>query len=700
MTPQPQLSTSSNPSQWLLRVRALWYVLIVFLFFTFLVSIPGVYTMLTTVCDVSPEECPAWGQPTPEVVERLADYRISLHAFALFNLAFFVAMSLICWCAGLFVLRYRSRDWHGLLVSYLLITLAAGGPSFAIISGLPYTDVPDFVGFVAGFITFPVYLSLSLFFLTFPDGRVYPRWTWIGTLLFLVNYAVWLAPEQLNILNWSALMRGAWLFLVYGSHIGIQGYRYRYYYSTEQRLQTKWLVFGYGIALTSTIGFSIFVDPNIGKLLEGPLTTFGFYLPIAAGVTIAILFYRLWDIDIIINRTLVYSVLTTILISIYALIVGALSLLIQDEGHFAISLVGTGVIAVLFQPLRDLLQRTINRLMFGKRDEPMLVISELGKSLEAMLSAEAALYHLAETIASTLKLPYVAIEDSHQQILASSGKRTRQTEHFPLMVHAQIIGTLMVAPRSPGEELNTADRLVLEHVARQASNVVNASRLTDDLQQSRQQILTTREEERRRLRRDLHDGLGPALATLTIQAEAAKEWLSKNPEKSKTLLNAIIEGTQETLADIRRIVYELRPPALDDLGLISAIQEQANHYSGGDLVITVTAPESLPPLPAAVEVAAYRIVQEALTNVTRHAQAHTCEVCLAVNGKMEIEVADNGIGMPVTHRAGVGLNSIYERAAELGGSCVIKSIPKDGTQIRVTLPLGQNDGQNYYSDRR
>jgi signal transduction histidine kinase len=261
-----------------------------------------------------------------------------------------------------------------------------------------------------------------------------------------------------------------------------------------------------------------------------------------------------------------------------------------------------------------------------------------------------------------------------------------EPERFPLIYHAQDVGTLLAAPRSPRESLNAADQLVLENVARQVSNIVHVSILAHDLQQSRQQILTTREEERRRFRRDLHDGLGPALATLTLQAEAAREWLSIDPDRSDKLLQEIISSSQNTLADIRRIVYDLRPPALDDLGLIPAIQEQAARYTKNGLSIVVEAPEQLPPLPAAVEVATYRMVQEALTNVAHHSQAHNCTVCLRLNGSMDIEIEDDGIGIPTTRRAGVGLNSIHEWAAELGGSCEIASEPSQGTQIMVSLP--------------
>jgi signal transduction histidine kinase len=453
-----------------------------------------------------------------------------------------------------------------------------------------------------------------------------------------------------------------------------------------QRQQTKWLVLSAAIALMSVIAFSLVVDNEYGAILEGILTTIGFYLPIAAGVSIAILRYHLWDVDVVINRTLVFGALTSILIAVYALIVTGLSYLVRTEGSFVVSLLGAGVIAVLFQPLRQWLQNAINHLMFGKRDEPLAVMTELGASLEKMLSPDAALLQLVEMTAKTLRLPYVAVERADATERVAVGSLRGEPAHFPLVYQAQTVGSLLVASRSPGEVLNAADRLVLEGVARQASGVVHAARLTHDLQVSRQEILTTREEERRRLRRDLHDGLGPALATLTLQAEAAREWLPTNPDKGDALLGEIIEGAQNTLAEIRRIVYGLRPPALDDLGLLSAVREQARKLSNNDLTIVVETPESLPVLPAAVEVATYRIIQEALTNVTRHARAQTCKVSLSINGHMDIAIEDDGVGIPTPYHAGVGLKSIYERVDELGGSCQIETCPGLGTQIRVSLP--------------
>lgn len=671
-------------SKWLIRVRAVWFVLVAVLFCSFVFSIPAAYTMLTTLCDAdSPESC-NWGQQT--TAEILAKHNISVSGLAAFNLVVFVAFSVFCWAAGLLVLRYRSRDWHGLLVSYLLITLAAGGPSFVFVSAWDYTNVPPIIAAVPGLTIFAMYLALSLFFQTFPDGKFYPRWAHLGTLLILANYAVWILPPPVNLISWQPVFAQLWLLFVYGFHIVVQAYRYLYHYTTVQRQQTKWLVFTAAVALVSVIAFSLVVDNEYGTIFEGVLTTIGFYLPIAAGVAIAILRYRLWDIDIIINRTLVFGTLTGILIAVYALVVTSLSRLLHDEGSFVVSLLGAGIIAVLFQPLRQWLQNAINHLIFGRRDEPLAVITELGTSLEKILSPDAALLHLVETTAKTLRLPYVAVERVNTYERVAVGNPRGEPISFPLVYHAQIIGSLLAASRSPGESLNAADRLVLENVARQASAIVHAARLTQDLQASRQEILTTREEERRRLRRDLHDGLGPALATLTLQAEAAREWLPTNPDKSNALLDEIITGSQTTLAEIRRIVYALRPPALDDLGLLSAVHEQARKLSNSDLNIVVEMPESIPTLPAAVEVATYRIIQEALTNVTRHAKAQTCKVSLCINGHMDIAIEDDGIGIPMPHHTGIGLKSIYERVDELGGSCQIESHPGTGTRIRVSLP--------------
>ncbi|HZG61936.1 MAG TPA: GAF domain-containing sensor histidine kinase, partial [Rubrobacteraceae bacterium] len=407
---------------------------------------------------------------------------------------------------------------------------------------------------------------------------------------------------------------------------------------------------------------------------------------------IAIVRYHLYDIDVVINRTLVYGALTSCVVGIYMLAVVGLGVLFQARGNLAISLLVTGLVAVLFQPLRGKLQRGVNRLMYGERDDPSAVTSRLGRRIEATLAPEAVLPTIAETIAQALKLPYVAIllkEGEGFRIAAAYGSTTGEPEALPLVYQREEIGRLVLSPRAPGEGFSDADRSLLEDLARQAEVAVHAVRLTTDLQHSRERLVTTREEERRRLRRDLHDGLGAQLAGLNVQAGALRRLIPRDPDAADELVVELREELRSAIADIRRLVYDLRPPALDDLGLVEALRQLAERYGSKDepLRVVVEAPEDLPNLPAAVEVAVYRVTQEALTNVARHARARTCVVRLVLNEDVALEIVDDGVGIPAQRSAGVGLSSMHERASELGGSCVLQSVPKGGTQVLVRLPL-------------
>jgi two-component system, NarL family, sensor kinase len=226
-------------------------------------------------------------------------------------------------------------------------------------------------------------------------------------------------------------------------------------------------------------------------------------------------------------------------------------------------------------------------------------------------------------------------------------------------------------------------------------------RLSGELQHAREQLVLTREEERRRLRRDLHDDLAPSLAALGLTAATARDLLTPEltPESvaAAQLLKEVHVGLRNAVGDIRRIAYELRPPILDELGLVAAIRERAARLDGRDrpngspirsrLQIVVEAPDPLPPLPATVEVATYRIVQEALMNVIRHAEAANCVVRLSLNGGLHVEVLDDGVGQPASVRPGIGLRSMRERAVELGGSCTIEQRMTAGTRVHASLPL-------------
>ena len=202
--------------------------------------------------------------------------------------------------------------------------------------------------------------------------------------------------------------------------------------------------------------------------------------------------------------------------------------------------------------------------------------------------------------------------------------------------------------------------------------------------------MLTREEERRRIRRDLHDGLGPTMASQTLRLEAVLELLLENPQVAFEQVEQLMGQTQQMVADIRRLVYELYPSALDELGLVAALRAHIGQMRGvnGRLPITIQAAQDpLPRLPAAIEVAAYRIALEAVTNTVRHAQASRCNVVVdAKDGNLHLTISDDGIGLPTTYQPGIGLASMQERSEELGGSCRIESQENGGTRVTAVLP--------------
>jgi signal transduction histidine kinase len=361
------------------------------------------------------------------------------------------------------------------------------------------------------------------------------------------------------------------------------------------------------------------------------------------------------------------------------------------------------VVAVLFAPLRERLQRGENRLMYGERDDPYAVLSHLRQRLESTLAPDAVLPAVAQTVKEALKLPYAEIQLKRKdgfETAAAAGDPVDHPVEVPLVYGGETVGRLILGPRAGDETFGPADRQLLEDLAHQIGVAAHAVRLTDealrlsaDLQRSRERLVAAREEERRRLRRDLHDGLGPQLAGLTMTAEAARDLVSTDPERAKELLGDLMERAQAAVSDVRHLVYALRPPALDALGLLGALRAHADHHDNGGVRVTVEAPEQLPPLPAAVEVAAYRIALEAITNAERHADARSCAVRVSLDkdaDALRVEIVDDGRGIGEDGGTGVGLSSMRERAAELGGWCTVAALDSGGTRVSAYLPCGRD----------
>lgn len=708
--------SSSRSSAWntilgnrgLFLARAGWLVVATLTVCLFIASIPIEFAQLQLGCPTL--ACASSGGVAPVELPLLENLGLSPEFFAAYGIALELIFALGFVLVAGFIFWRKSSDRQALFASLTLLLFGTATQPYAmhaLVEAQPaWGQLVDGLHFLGS-------ASFSLFLFIFPDGHFVPRWTrwvalvWIIWLLPRYWFPDWPPSGSDTWLAWPNLV--IWLGAL-GSAVYGQIYRYRRVSNWVQQQQTKWVVFGIAVGLASFIIVNIVVSATVPvPALASDLTTLmvgaalmnGALLLIPLSIGIAVLRYHLFDIDFLINRTLVYGALTVSVVGIYVLVVGYLSVLFRTaggQGHFAISVLATGLVALLFQPLRNRLQREINRLMYGERDDPYAVLSRLGQRLEATLAPEAVLPTIVETVKESLRLPYTAITLQHDDtfaVAAESGTPVSEVLRLPLVYQNKTIGQLLVGPRASGESFSSADRRLLDDLAREAGVAVHAVRLTtnlqrmtEDLQRSREHLVTTREEERRRMRRDLHDGLGPTLASLAQLLDTARSLVARDPDAAAALLNDIKGEVKSTITDIRRLVYALRPPVLDELGLVSAIGEHVGRYNQPNgLQVSINAPDHLPLLPAAVEVAAYHIALEALTNVARHAHARSCRICLSLQDGLCIEITDDGEGLPAAFHTGIGLTSMRERAAELGGEFKLESGATHGTRVWARLPL-------------
>ena len=591
-----------------------------------------------------------------------------------------------------------------LLASLVLLSYAALGTS----TTEPLQAQSVIWNFSAEFMQAIGTAGLPILFYVFPDGRFVPRWTkWLAFVWSLAVLAWLLFPTlPLNMLDstvWrqTPIASGVVSILFYGMIPWLQIYRYWRVSDKEQRQQTRWVVVGFASFISAAWVYylpSLFIaslnEPGVARLqlnIIGIPIGFALMVLLPLSLVVAILRNQLWQAERVLNRTLVYGTLTVLVVLLYVLIVGGLGTLLQLRGNFGFALLATGLIVVLFQPLHLWVEGTVNRLLFGQRDDPLGVLTQLTDILASAENPTTILPAYAQTIADALKLPFVTINRQDSRAVASAGTPNGQVESIPLYFHQRHVGQLVVSSRAGEGGFGRKDRQLLDQIANQTAAAVQAVRLTDALQRSRERLVTTREEERLRIQRDLHDGLGPMLASQKLKLEAVRVLLERDPESAETMLNEVIQQNGNTVAAVRRLVHALRPPSLDELGLVEMIRSEGEQLAQSWRLIVKVAPDPLPELPAAVQVAAYRIVMEALTNVARHAKATSCIVSLQCDEALRIVVRDNGIGLSAVSgqpSVGVGLSSMRERSAELGGSFQVNRNSDGGTTVTAVLPLG------------
>ncbi|HEX9505503.1 MAG TPA: GAF domain-containing sensor histidine kinase [Acidimicrobiia bacterium] len=464
----------------------------------------------------------------------------------------------------------------------------------------------------------------------------------------------------------------------------------------EERLQFRW------VALAATVipvGFASAILIGLAGLetLSNVVVAIGVVggmVAIAAALAVSVLKYHLYELSDYLRRGATYLVLTGLVALGYWAAVSLASLTVG--GTVTVATVTASAIAVVsFGLLRGRLQRAVDRLLYGRRADPYGVLNALSARVEAALAPDAVLPTIVETVGTALRLPYVAITPTDGTAATTWGTEPVRITRLALLHQHERLGDMIIGHRSAEEDFTPDESALLESLARQAATAVHAATLTEALEQSRDRAVRSREEERRRLRRDLHDGVGPTLAGLALRLDALHDLLGPDAPEAKAVVDQLKGQLRHTVEDVRRLVADLRPPAIDELGLLQALRHQADALTGptasensGHLDLRLNLPTHLPELPAAVEVAVYRIASEALTNVIRHAHASNCSLDLVAQGSQVcMVITDDGIGLGDDVVAGVGLSSMRERAEELGGACTVADLTPTGTRVEMRLPI-------------
>jgi signal transduction histidine kinase len=834
----------------------------------FLARLPAYYIALQTVCTF-----PACGyvQPTLDTAHTLQKLGLSVGAYADLTLALELALALLCFTLGGMIFWRRSDDWMALLGALAVVaSVALNGNVFSM-------DMSSALGWIAmGLYAFAG--GLYLLILSLSDGRFVTRWAPLVLLCWgvaVIQYFVYM--NYFYPVVWSLALV---LLLI------AQVFYYRTAASPLQRQQSKWFILGGCVEVLIAVGTLVpaLIFPALGQngslyqLVNAlALILLSFVFPICIGI--GILRSRLYDIDIILRRTLVYGILTVSVVGLYVLVVGSLGALVGTTGNLLVSLVAAGLVAVLFQPLRERLQRGVNRLLYGQRDEPYAVVTRLSQRLEGTFAPDAVLPAIVETVAQALKLPYAAIllkqRDSGEsgesfQLAASAGAPVAEPLILPLVYQAETSGQLQLAPRTPGESFTRADRHLLDELARQAGLAAHAVRLNADLQRSFEHLEQrveerTRElsslleisrtvastlrlkpllglildqlktvidysgasiltvdgedlvfldhrgpvpeaqlgrlhfalaqlgpiwqtiasgesllipnihaetpsaqalrsamgdlldttfhyvctwmavplrlrdkvigmlvvasdeenaftshhatlalaianqaaiaienarlyvqaqelaavEERQKLARELHDSVSQALYGIALGLHTARIQLDRDLAELPDSLDYLLSLAEAALAEMRGLIFELRPESLETEGLVAALSKQAAAVQARHEVLVHTDLCEEPTLPLRAKQELYRIAQEALQNTVKHAHAHSVDLALhQTAGDIILAVRDDGVGFdPLGAFPGhLGLRSMRERVTHLGGTLRIESAPSQGTRIVAHIP--------------
>lgn len=466
----------------------------------------------------------------------------------------------------------------------------------------------------------------------------------------------------------------------------------------DERRRVLWVIVGLCSFTTSAALFWFSsaddVAPTRDLVVTLVMAPVSLLLPLT--VAIAVLAPRRFDVRAVIGRVTVVAVMATLTVAAFTGTEAAVTALSGRAPPAPARALLAAVIAAGFHPTLVRVRGVLEELLFGGRADTVATLTLLGTELSTGSPPQ----EWADTLRVALGVPSVVLTGRGRVLAASpaaagspdgdGGHRAGRVEVTALMAASEHVGDLAVGIPAEQLQLSPATRLVLTLIAAPVAQALQAMRLGEQLQASRGQVVAALEEERRRVRRDLHDGLGPTLTGIAYSAEAASNLVASDAERAGQLLRELRADTADAIAEIRRIVYGLRPRALDELGLVAAVRQRLTRSRAADgrlMSVEVVSTQELPELPAAVEVAAYRVAVEAVTNVARHAGVAAARVTFAVSDHraLVVAIADQGVS-PGPWVPGVGIRAMRERAEEVGGQLTVTQGPS-GSQVVANLPL-------------
>ncbi|MGW4825766.1 sensor histidine kinase [Streptomyces sp. NPDC004227] len=456
--------------------------------------------------------------------------------------------------------------------------------------------------------------------------------------------------------------------------------------SGDDRRRVLWLVLG--AAATTLAGMLLFAVDN--SLTLGFPTTVAAVgaasLLLPGAITVALVAPRAVDVRVVMRGAAVLIVMLALSAAVYEGIAAVWELAVGTRPGKGVPPLLAAGIAAGYQPVRRHVEAVMDEMLFGRSADPVETLTRLGTDLTAGAPPPLWLH----TLRTTLGVPGIELRQEDTVVATAGTIGADHVQVTALRADGEKVGDLVVGLPPGHLRLPRAAAAVVDLVAAPLAQALHAARLSEQLRLSRGRTVTALEEERRRMRRDLHDGLGPTLTGIAYTADAVVNLIATDPEHAVETLRALRADVGDTITEIRRIVYGLRPRALDELGLVEAIRQRTAPLrvaDGRPLTVTVDAPEQLPQLPAAVEVTAYRVAVEAVTNIARHAAVTAATLTLDLRGTthLRVTVADSGrCTEPWT--PGVGIQSMHERVEQIGGTLTVRTTP-EGATITAELPL-------------